>query len=145
VEAECSSETSLFAHKTTLCHNPGDHNLNNHHCENLRTYVSYHSHGLAPHTTTRQSFSINYHTILYKGTISLQHLEYHFIGERCLITWTDKNASQRRLFTSRKCFYSRTSCTIKQTNHRIRVSYQVIQKLPSYFEVSAGNSVNQPH
>lgn len=31
MDAECSSETSLFAHKTTRCHNPEDDNLNYYH------------------------------------------------------------------------------------------------------------------
>jgi hypothetical protein len=40
MEAACSFETSVSAHKTTRCNNPEDHNLNNHSRENLKSSVS---------------------------------------------------------------------------------------------------------
>lgn len=33
-----SSQTSVSAYKITRCHNPDDHNLNNHLCKNCKTY-----------------------------------------------------------------------------------------------------------
>jgi hypothetical protein len=36
MEAACSSEASASAHKSTWCHNPEDHTLNNDRLENLK-------------------------------------------------------------------------------------------------------------
>jgi hypothetical protein len=38
MEAACYSKTSISDYKTTMCHNPEDHNMNIHRRENLKTY-----------------------------------------------------------------------------------------------------------
>jgi hypothetical protein len=39
MDAACSSEISVSSYKTTLCLNPEHQNMNNHHYENLKTYI----------------------------------------------------------------------------------------------------------
>jgi hypothetical protein len=40
MEAICSSETSVATQQTTLRHIPEDNTLPNHHCGNLKSYIS---------------------------------------------------------------------------------------------------------
>jgi hypothetical protein len=40
-EAIRSSQMLVTTYKTTQCHNPEDHNLNSHHCENLKYHVPF--------------------------------------------------------------------------------------------------------
>jgi hypothetical protein len=57
MEATCSSKTSVDFQRTTWCYIHEHKTLNNHHCENLKSYMSYfifsgvvivyfHSHGM---------------------------------------------------------------------------------------------------
>jgi hypothetical protein len=39
MEAAGSPETPVFTYSSIWCHNLGDHNLKNHHCEKLRIYI----------------------------------------------------------------------------------------------------------
>jgi hypothetical protein len=39
MEAMCSSRMLGVLPQTAQCHNPEDHNINNHHSENFKTYI----------------------------------------------------------------------------------------------------------
>jgi hypothetical protein len=94
MEAACSSKTLVSAHKTTRCHNPEEHNLNNHRQENLKTCEQ---HILCGHQFDMESYHIDDCVSCFKST-SMCNISNSFLSPAIMHNFTCSQSPPLMMF-----------------------------------------------